>query len=513
MIDDALASLAGSPAALPLLFALVLGDAFLVVLPGEAAVTAYAAISVSQGVPPLFLVIAVAAAAAVSGDFICYGVGRRVGLQRWAWMRRPRIAGAFEWARLRLERSTASVLFSARFIPFARLAVNLTAGAGRMRFPRYALFAGGAALVWALYQAFIGAVVAQLIPGAPLLAVIVSIVVALAVGALLDVVLTRRWGAPKGPAQTDTVAHAVGDGEDAGPMRADPTTPPTPAATAATEGAARAASAGGPGYDADFLGVTVPLPRPTRDASTAELPYLHFTVVIDRDRRLACVTGVNIDGAALRDIPRTGDWDLDPRLPADEQAGAAVYARNDLDRGHLVRRRDPGWGDAATARKATEQTFAYPNAAPQASRFNQSGDLWLGLEDHVLGYAEAQRSRISVFTAPVLDAGDPPYRGIRVPRRFWKIASWATGDDAAPLGAAGFVLDQSDLIDTTVEQGVTVAPLPGFRTFQVPVADIERLADVDAGPLADADVLRQPALRPAVGWIALTAPADIRLAR
>lgn len=43
MIDDALAALTGSAAALPVLFALVLGDAFLVVIPGETAVTAYAA--------------------------------------------------------------------------------------------------------------------------------------------------------------------------------------------------------------------------------------------------------------------------------------------------------------------------------------------------------------------------------------------------------------------------------------------------------------------------------------
>jgi DNA/RNA endonuclease G (NUC1)/membrane protein DedA with SNARE-associated domain len=502
MIDDALAALASSPAALPLLFALVLGDAFLVVLPGEAAVTAYAAISVSQGVPPLVAVIGIAAAAAVTGDLVCYGVGRRVGLERWAWMRRPRVATTFEWARLRLERSTASVLFSARFIPFARLAVNLTAGAGRMRFSRYVLFAGGAGVLWAIYQAFIGVVVAQLIPGAPLVAVIISIVIALAVGALLDVVLTRRWGAPRGPKPAPDVAP----GEDAEAMDENASAPSAPAAAAA----ARTPGIG-PGYDAAFLGAEVVLPTAPGRATTV-LPYLHFSVVVDRDRRLACVTGVNIDGAALRDIPRTGDWSLDSRLRDDEQAGPAVYARNDLDRGHLVRRRDPGWGDAATARTATTQTFSYPNAAPQASRFNQSAELWLGLEDHVLAYAEAERSRISVFTAPVLSDDDPPYRGIRVPRRFWKIAVWATGADAAPLASAGFVLDQSDLIDATVEQGVVAAPLGGFRTFQAPIADIERISGIDAGVLADVDVLQPvPAVR-ADAWAELTAASDIRLA-
>ena len=137
------------------------------------------------------------------------------------------------------------------------------------------------------------------------------------------------------------------------------------------------------------------------------------------------MTAVNIDGSSLQDLPRTGDWDLDPRVPADQQAGPALYADNDLDRGHLVRRRDPGWGSVAEARAATEATFVYTNAAPQASVFNQSKDLWVGLEDHVLQYADATDQRVSVFTGPVLDPTDPVYRGVRIPRRFWKVAAWA----------------------------------------------------------------------------------------
>ncbi len=193
MIDDALSALAASGAALPALFLLVLGDAFLVVLPGETAVTAYAALAVSAGQPALVAVILVAAGAALTGDISCYLIGRRVGLTRWAWMRRPRIVSAFAWARRRLDRSTAAVLFSARFIPFGRLAVNLTAGAGRLPAPRYVLFASGAALLWALYQAIIGALVAQLLPGSTAFAVVISIAVALLFGLALDAVLARRW--------------------------------------------------------------------------------------------------------------------------------------------------------------------------------------------------------------------------------------------------------------------------------------------------------------------------------
>ena len=192
MIDEILAQVATSPWALPLMFALVLGDAFLVVIPGEAAVTAFGALAVSSGAPPLAAVIAVATAGALLGDMGCYLVGRWIGLERWRWMRRPRVQSAFSWARARLDQRTALVLFTARFIPFARLAVNLTAGAARVAAPRYILVAGLAALGWASYQALIGAVVATLVPGGPVVAVIVSVVLAVGIGVAIDAILARR---------------------------------------------------------------------------------------------------------------------------------------------------------------------------------------------------------------------------------------------------------------------------------------------------------------------------------
>lgn len=191
MIPEPLLQILTGPWGVLLMGALVVGDAFLVVIPGEVAVTALGALALSQGSPPLPVIILVAAAAAWCGDVACYLSGRFVGVQRWRWMRAARIRSALDWAGRRLSSGTATVLFTARFVPFARLAVNLMAGATRIRAPRYLTLAALAATGWAVYQAEVGAVVAAVLPAVPLIAVAVSVVVAVVLGAVLDLVAAR----------------------------------------------------------------------------------------------------------------------------------------------------------------------------------------------------------------------------------------------------------------------------------------------------------------------------------
>jgi endonuclease G len=117
-----------------------------------------------------------------------------------------------------------------------------------------------------------------------------------------------------------------------------------------------------------------------------------------------------------------------------------------------------------------------------------------------------------VFTAPVLAANDPLYRGVRVPLRFWKVASWVTGPGGR-LAAAGFVLDQTALVDTRADRARILPPLGGYRTFQVPISDIGRLAAVDFGPLLAADVFEDAPTAARQEWVELAGAADIRLSK
>jgi len=183
-------TVAASPWLYPVLYLLVVGDAFLVVLPSETFVVALGVLSAATGQPPLWGVIPVAALGALTGDLLCYRIGRSVGLDRWRWQRSPRVSRAVERARVGVHRRPAALILTARYIPFARIAVNLAAGATRLPARVFLPLAAVAGTAWAVYNAVIGAVVGRLVPN-PVIAVVISVAIALVVGATVDAIGAR----------------------------------------------------------------------------------------------------------------------------------------------------------------------------------------------------------------------------------------------------------------------------------------------------------------------------------
>ncbi|RNF39574.1 DNA/RNA non-specific endonuclease [Planococcus salinus] len=243
------------------------------------------------------------------------------------------------------------------------------------------------------------------------------------------------------------------------------------------------------GYDPAFLGKDheVPLPVLTKTqqqdtARTTEgktvLDYTHFSIAMSKARKLAFYTAVNIDGSQLVDIRRGNDrWYFDPRIDREYQLGPEFYKHNDIDRGHLVRRQDPNWGmDAA---KANEHTFHFTNCSPQHKNFNQKN--WLSLEDYILERAENRGLKVSVFTGPVFRADDRLYRGHQIPEQFWKLAVVVKSDGT--LSATAYLQTQEELL------GTLEFAYGEFETFQVPVARIEKLTQLDFGELRNFDPL------------------------
>jgi endonuclease G len=243
------------------------------------------------------------------------------------------------------------------------------------------------------------------------------------------------------------------------------------------------------GFDATFLGPEVPLPVLAGDrqddvAHTGVLHYHHFSVLMSRSRRFALYTAANVDGRRRFEQDRAGDrWIVDSRLPSG-QVDNALYRDNDFDRGHLTRRADMLWGDSLEeALASVADTFHYTNCVPQHARFNQSPITWHGLEDYVLSRIADGRLRANVYTGPVFTDSDPVYRGVRIPKSFWKLVAVGVEDR---LHATAYLLEQTELL-VGLETTSAEPPLGAYRTYQTAVTLVEETTGLDFGPLRTVD--------------------------
>lgn len=270
------------------------------------------------------------------------------------------------------------------------------------------------------------------------------------------------------------------------------------------------------GFDEAFLGPKAALPKPGKSHQVlpvgkgTRLDYLHFSVVMSASRRLPILTAVNIDGALKRSLKRKDSWGFDPRIEAAAQVGHKdFYGPASFDKGHMVRREDPGWGDSdAVARQAEDDTFVYTNAVPQVAQLNQRS--WLSLEDYVLQNARSEGFRISVFTGPVFRDDDPLYQGVQVPLEFWKVVAMIDAD-SGELGVSAYLLGQEGMMPS---EGFRYG---AFKTYQVPLAKVEASADLRfSSALRKADVLAGTPLEEALEsgrFIEIDGPDDLLLSR
>lgn len=271
--------------------------------------------------------------------------------------------------------------------------------------------------------------------------------------------------------------------------------------------------AGRVGYEPGFIGVDVPPPKPaaaiahdvlefdSAEGTATLLPYEHFSVCMSKSRRMCLFTACNVEGGDLKDLSRAGiRWLFDPRIDVEYQAGDELYQKNDLDRGHMVRRLDPVWGDGAE--QANEDTFHFTNSCPQHKDLNQK--TWNDLEEYVLQNAGKHHLKLNVFTGPVFREEDPVYRDFRLPLEFWKVVVMVKDD--GELSATAYVLSQSDMVT-----GLEFA-FGEFRTYQVPLADVEKWTSLDFGKLRDFDPKKgHDSLESTARFVPIESAADLQL--
>jgi endonuclease G len=249
--------------------------------------------------------------------------------------------------------------------------------------------------------------------------------------------------------------------------------------------------AAGIGYAENFLGASIKMPSSASDEVKNDLlevggltfiEYMHFSLSMSRSRRFARWVAWNVDGGSLHRLSRSGiKFKKDSRLPNNAQVGDEVYDDNPLDRGHIARRADLLWGTVSEARQANTDSFFFTNITPQHEAFNQSSanGIWGALEDAIFADVDIEDLRITVMGGPIFSNSDPVYRGIQLPKQFWKTIYFReTGDPA--IKAKGYVLTQADLLNQ-----LEVLELPEFSVYEIPISRIGQMTGLSLQSLSE----------------------------
>lgn len=203
---------AGSPWVLPLVFLFVVIDGIFPPMPSESVVIALAAISAGTGHPPMLLLALAAGLGAFIGDNLTYEIGRRLGLDRFAWMRRPWFVRIMGRAAAALDHRVSSAVLAGRFIPGGRVGINLVAGASGIRRSVFRPLTVLSSLCWTVYTLMIGMVAGSWVGDHPVMGALIATGLGLLVGFLIDTavgIVRRRQRVPLHRPATDDQLQPV----------------------------------------------------------------------------------------------------------------------------------------------------------------------------------------------------------------------------------------------------------------------------------------------------------------
>ncbi len=168
-------------------------DAFFPLVPSETVVIIGGNLS-SSGDLSLPLVILAAAAGAVVGDNVSFGIGTLVGERTVKkWFSGEKSQRRLEWAERMLDERGAYIIVIARFIPGGRTAVTFSAGyIPTFPWRRFIVYDVVAGCIWASYAALLGYFGGKTFENHPFVGLLIALGVALSLGLLVEFIRHRR---------------------------------------------------------------------------------------------------------------------------------------------------------------------------------------------------------------------------------------------------------------------------------------------------------------------------------
>lgn len=239
-------SFANSPWILLILIGFCVIDGFFPPFPSETLIIALASLAQhGDAISPWWVWLAGSVGAFI-GDVIAFHIGRAIPVQRLRFMNTEKGLRLYDWAAVTLHKRGSMLIFSARFIPVGRVAVNISAGATGFERARFIRTDAMAVVAWAGYGILIGSLAGRALRHVnPFWGVAVGIAGGLVLGVIMDKLfgyIHHRLGiAP------DQVLAKRGKGrkkksqqtQNAGPAAEAPETPDSPEETQETPEAPR----------------------------------------------------------------------------------------------------------------------------------------------------------------------------------------------------------------------------------------------------------------------------------
>lgn len=244
------------------------------------------------------------------------------------------------------------------------------------------------------------------------------------------------------------------------------------------------------GYDANFLGINLPLPSFTAAragdilGATPKLadgiaPYPNYSAVTDKRFRQPAFTALHIEQGKLKPSVRKKHWKVDSRIGSEWQLDDSYYHGEDnlWDKGHMADRESAAWGETpAVIQERADQTFYYANACLQHKFLNE--DEWRSLEVWVMDLEKVKGGRLTVFTGPVF--GEHPRTSTpegrpaaTVPAGFFKVACFINLT-TNKLDVRAFIIYQ----DADAIRGMEGRRAFNYTKYQVTITEIERRTEL-----------------------------------
>ena len=208
------------------------------------------------------------------------------------------------------------------------------------------------------------------------------------------------------------------------------------------------------GYDPEFLGIGLPLPKVLESDGGTALDYEHFSVVKQSEGRLPLFVAANVDarkkvrrpepgrdyspgGLAGVDPTRPRTWLLDPRIQIDEQLTPRwlMHHGDQLERGTMAGPALVAWGKSyQELRRANGDTYHLTNVIPRPKGIG----TWSEIEKRIVALASDRR--VTVMLGPLFGDEDPKLDGLRIPRRLWVVV---VDVDAGKVRTVAMVVNQT----------------------------------------------------------------------